>query len=412
MNAPMLADGAVIGPFEIRGQLGLGGMGVVYRAFDRRHHGEVALKLLADQVAADAVCSERFRREARAAFELRNPYVVPVHDFGEIDDRPYISMQMIDGRDLSAILADGALSPVRAVGILRQAAQAVDAVHRANLIHRDVKPSNLMVLEDQDDFTYLVDFGIAHMVGKHTVATSLTSTGATLGTLAYMAPERLHGDRPIDGRVDVYALACVLFEMLTGRPPYPQADHAGLIAAHLFQSAPTVTGVRPDLSPAWDALIARGMGKDPEKRHATAQELAMDARRVLDEKPVAAQTVTQIPASPSPIPVEPAVPPPYAIPAQRVTPPPGGVSRRPGAVPPPGRPRRTREGVVVAVVVGLAVGLVGAVAVWLGTLGSGLLTLGTTAGPGTAPAAISRTVSSPAVQEQSMPPQGTVGTSG
>ena len=401
MSAPVLTEGSVFGPFEIRGRLGRGGMGVVYRAFDRRHHGEVALKLLAEQVEDDSVLGERFRREARAAFELRNPYVVPVHDFGEIDGRLYISMRLIDGQDLSSILADGPLRPDRAVRIVRQAAHALDAAHRANLIHRDVKPSNLLILTDQDDFTYLVDFGIAHLVGKHTVATSLTSTGATIGTLAYMAPERLRGDRPVDGRVDVYALACVLFEMLTGRTPYPQTDQPGLMAAHLFQPVPTVTSLRPDLSPAWDAVIARGMAKDPDERHATAQELARDAQSVLDG--VAGHAAHHRPAAPV-TEVPPGPPPTRVAPQQQWgMPPPGGVYAAP--VPAAAAPPPRRIGGVVAVATGAVAAGIGAAVVWVSSHGTATSSPNVAAGPTPTVSAASTPTPSPTAALPPVQPQ-------
>ncbi len=151
-------------------------------------------------------------------------------------------MRLIQGRDLSELLkAHGALSPARAVTILRQVAHALDAAHARNLIHRDVKPSNLIVVEGSDDFTYLADFGVAHVIGKSTTAASLTVTGATIGTIDYMAPERLLLRPDIDGRVDVYSLACVLFEMLTARRPFAADDPPALIAAHLYLPPPMVT---------------------------------------------------------------------------------------------------------------------------------------------------------------------------
>lgn len=338
---------STFGHFELRDELGRGGMGVVYRAYDTRLRGEVALKLLPEHLAHDATFIERFRREARAAFELNAPHVVPVLDYGEIEGRLYISMRLIQGRDLSELLkAHGALSPARAVTILRQVAHALDAAHARNLIHRDVKPSNLIVVEGSDDFTYLADFGVAHVIGKSTTAASLTVTGATIGTIDYMAPERLLLRPGIDGRVDVYSLACVLFEMLTARRPFAADDPPALIAAHLYLPPPRVTDFRPDLSPAWNDVIRRGMAKDPNERHATPLDLADDARAVLVGRPVAPPT--EVPWVPAPRPA------PDTFVPQAWTG--GGADRRP-----PARPPRRRWGVVgwlgAAVSAGLLVAL-------------------------------------------------------
>lgn len=384
MSSATLTPGATFGPFEVRGQLGHGGMGVVYRAFDHRHGGEVALKLLPAALASDATFLERFRREARAAFELSDPHIVPVHDYGEIDGRLYLSMQLVHGRDLSKILQSGPLDPRRAVSIVRQAAHALDAAHTANLIHRDVKPANLLVVEHRDDFTYLVDFGIAHLVGRSTVATSLTSTGATIGTLAYMAPERF-GTNPIDGRVDVYSLACVLFEMLTGSMPFSTSDPHGLIGAHLNAPPPKVTDTQPAQSPAWNALIARGMAKSPDDRYATPHELADDARRVLEgQAPAPVTAVRTRKAAPLPPTFVPPGPSPW--PAHRAHPHP----------PAPGPSRSSIAGWVVAAVCAcLVLALSAAVLVLSGATGSGAPP-DPTRGPTTAPPTASGSPTGPA----------------
>ncbi|MEQ3550003.1 serine/threonine-protein kinase [Pseudonocardia nematodicida] len=280
MSGGDLPVGAEFGDFEIRGRLGAGGMGVVFRAYDNRHGGEVALKVLPAHLATDRVTVERFRREARAAFELRDPHVVPVHGYGEVDGRLYLSMRLIDGEDLARLLARKApLPPRRAAGIVRQAAHALDAAHAAGMVHRDVKPANLLVVEPRDDFTYLVDFGIARAVGPDP-DTALTATGATVGTLGYLAPERLTDTLgPVDGRADVYSLACVLVEMLTGRPPFVGSDPAVVLSAHLMSPPPRITELAPGLDPAWDTVVARGMAKSPDERFAHAGELAAAAAR-------------------------------------------------------------------------------------------------------------------------------------
>ena len=270
----------MFGVYELRGLLGRGGMGEVHRAYDTRRGREIALKLLSVDPGSDPTVAERFRREARTVVQLSDPNIVPVHDFGEIDGRLYIDMALIEGRDLGDVLeAGGPLAPDRAVHVLGQAARALDTAHRHGLVHRDVKPSNLLVLTDRDDFTYLVDFGIAHAVDGSNGGTSLTATGAFIGTMAYIAPEQL-GDGPVDGRADVYALTCVLFEMLTGRRPFPADRAAALMSAHLHSAPPRVTALRPDLPREWDDVIARGMAKSPAARPPTAGALFGLARTV------------------------------------------------------------------------------------------------------------------------------------
>ena len=157
---------------------------------------------------------QRFRREAHAAAQLNEPHVVPIHTYGEIDGRLFVDMRLIEGRDLQTVLAAGPLAPERAVRIIEQVAKALHAAHQVGLVHRDVKPSNILV--DDNDFAYLIDFGIARAAGE----TGLTSTGATIGTWSYMAPERFRA-ATADARADIYALACVLYESLTGQLPFP-----------------------------------------------------------------------------------------------------------------------------------------------------------------------------------------------
>jgi serine/threonine protein kinase len=207
-------DGSPFGRYRLLDLLGRGGMGEVWRAFDTVTERVMALKVLPTQFADDAVYQERFRREARSAAGLDEPHVVPIHDFGEIDGRLFVTMRLIKGRDLHSIIGDGRLEPARAVGIIDQVASALHAGHEIDLMHRDVKPSNILV--GKDDFAYLIDFGIARAAGQ----TGLTSASSVVGTWAYMAPERVTTGQT-DARSDVYALACVLYECLTGSQPFP-----------------------------------------------------------------------------------------------------------------------------------------------------------------------------------------------
>ena len=191
----------------------------------------VALKVLPAQLASDPQFEERFRREAFAAPDSTSRTWCRSIDFGEIDGRLYVDMRLIEGRDLQSILADGPLEPARAVRIVDQVASALHAAHRIGLVHRDVKPSNILVAED--DFAYLIDFGIARAVGE----TKLTSTGSVIGTWAYLAPERLTSGQ-VDARADIYALTCVLHECLTGSQPFPSTSLEQQIAAHVSMPPP------------------------------------------------------------------------------------------------------------------------------------------------------------------------------
>lgn len=262
---------AEFGPYRLQGVLGRGGMGEVYRAYDTRRDRVVALKLLSGHLAGDPGFTARFRRESQVAARLRDPHVVPIHDFGEIDGRLFIDMRLVDGTDLGALLArTGRLEPGRAVRLVAQVATALDAAHRDGLVHRDVKPSN--VLLTTDDHAYLTDFGIAHSAD----ATALTGSGATLGTAQYMAPERfLHGGG--DARMDVYSLGCVLHEALTGRRPFDTADAVGLMYAHVNLAPPRPSQLAPGIPPALDDVVVRAMAKDPAQRYATPGALAAAA---------------------------------------------------------------------------------------------------------------------------------------
>ncbi|MFT4128371.1 MAG: serine/threonine-protein kinase, partial [Gordonia sp. (in: high G+C Gram-positive bacteria)] len=265
-------SGATLGDYTLDRLLGRGGMGEVYLATDNRRGREVALKLLPPQYADDALFRERFLRESRTAARINSPHVIPIHDWGEIDGRLFLDMRVVDGQDLRHLLAGGPLPPAAAVGIVAQIAQALDAAHADGLIHRDVKPDNVLV--DPNGFVYLVDFGLAQAAGD----TRLTETGLAVGSFGYMAPERFGaGDQP-GPAADIYALACVLYECLTGRPPFTATHIQALIGAHLTQPPPL-------LHLPVDAVIARGMAKDPAGRFPTAGTLAAAAAAALGISP-------------------------------------------------------------------------------------------------------------------------------
>ena len=264
-------EGTPFGRYRLLTLLGRGGMGEVWRAYDTDTDRIVAVKVLPANLANDPQFEQRFRREAFAAAGLANPHVVPIHIFGEIDGRLYVDMRLIDGRDLQGILAHGPLEPARAVDIIDQVASALQAAHRIGLVHRDVKPSNILV--DEEDFAYLIDFGIARAAGE----TGLTGTGNVIGTWAYLAPERLTSGQT-DHRADIYALTCVLHECLTGSQPFPGTSVEQQITAHLTLPPPRPSALQHTVPTAMDPVIAKGMAKNPDERFPTAKELSKAAR--------------------------------------------------------------------------------------------------------------------------------------
>ncbi|WP_433670593.1 protein kinase domain-containing protein [Nocardia sp. CA-136227] len=271
-----------LGHYRLVELLGRGGMGQVWLAEDTRLERDVALKLLPAELAADEDYRRRFEREARLAARLRGPHVVPIHAFGELDGRLYIDMELIDGSDLGKTLrADGAMTPERAVELVSQVAEALDIAHKAGLVHRDVKPSNVLTLPN--GFAYLIDFGIARGVGQATI----TGTGVAVGTWAYMAPERYSGTE--DLRSDVYSLACLLYETLTAAKPFAHTDPVQQMAAHLTTDPPRAADRNPRVPAALDAVIARGMAKDPAHRFPSAGALAAAARTALESTPAPRQ---------------------------------------------------------------------------------------------------------------------------
>jgi serine/threonine kinase PknH len=331
-------------------------MGEVYRAYDTVHQRVVAIKLLLGSLSADPEYRARFEREARIAASLREQHIIPIHRFGEIDGRLFIDMRLVDGEDLGKVLArDGALDPRRAVGIVAQIAAALDAAHDANLVHRDVKPANVLLADHASgmaDSVYLVDFGIAR---DSTTNTSLTVTGAAVGTPDYMAPERFTAGR-IDRRADIYALGCLLYEMLAGRKPFAGGEYPALLFKHLNAEPPKPSAARAGIPVALDAVVARSMAKNPDERFGTAGELAAAAEQALTSgaaNPRSSQSARPFAAA-APMPssgpnTTTYTPPPgpsgYSPPGGRYTPPPGsGYSPSPGVGygPPPGYPPRNQ----------------------------------------------------------------------
>ena len=279
-----------VGNYRLESLLGAGGMGDVYKAYDTHRDRYVALKLLPEALSSDQEYLARFRRESNVAARLRDPHVIPIHDFGEIDGQLFIDMRLVDGADIGTLLeTNGRIAPQRAVYLISQVAEALDAAHADHLVHRDIKPSNILVT--LSDFVYVVDFGIARLIGGR--QTPLTNTGVTIGTLHYMAPERFIG-HDVDGRADIYSLACLLHECLTGAPPFGDRDLPALMYAQLYADPPEASSLVEGIPPALDAVIARGMAKDPKDRFATAGALAAAARTaLLDEAPAPQRTDPQ-----------------------------------------------------------------------------------------------------------------------
>ncbi|WP_375540207.1 protein kinase [Nocardia sp. XZ_19_385] len=272
MDGPGWRVGSRFGPYELRALLGKGGMGEVYEAYDTVRERVVAVKLLPEELAKDPVYQVRFRRESQAAARLAEPHIIPIHDWGVIDGVLFIDMRLVPGSDLRTLLrGQGPMQPQRAIAIVEQIAAALDAAHADGLVHRDVKPANILVTDA--DFAYLADFGIAHTEGDAAV----TQVGMAVGSYVYMAPERFDVGQ-VTGRADIYSLACVLHECLTGATPFPQASMSVLIRSHLTETPPRPSVARPGVPPALDDVIARGMAKDPADRYPTAAAFAQAAR--------------------------------------------------------------------------------------------------------------------------------------
>ena len=267
--------------YRLRAVLGRGGMSVVYKAEHPRLGSTVALKVLAPDLATDDVFRARFLEESRIAAALHHPNVIPIYDMGPCDDLLYIAMHYVPGADLRAVLrTHDVIAPDQALLLINQAGRALDAAHRHGLVHRDVKPGNILIERgadfDDPDHAYLADFGIT----KHTVSRSgLTPTGQLVGTIDYVAPEQIQGE-PVDGRADIYSLGCVLYECLTGSVPFPKDLDAAVILAHI-EELPAPSTLRPELAPSIDDVLDRVLAKEPGNRYQTCRELIAAAHAAL-----------------------------------------------------------------------------------------------------------------------------------
>jgi hypothetical protein len=270
-------EGTTLGVYEIQSLIGRGGMGEVYLAHDTRLGRPVALKVLPERFVEDERFRERLLRESRLAASLDHPNVVPIYDAGEADGRLFIAMRYVEGADLKALLRSRAsLDPARTVAIAGQVAQALDAAHLRGLVHRDVKPSNVLLdQQDERDHAYLADFGLTHSDRADGPV-----DGQLTGTVDYVAPEQIRGDQ-VDGRADQYALGCLLFECLTGSLPFRQSSEVATIFAHLEEPAPAASERRDGLAPAVDPVLARAMAKEPARRFDTCRQLVDAAHDAL-----------------------------------------------------------------------------------------------------------------------------------
>jgi DNA-binding beta-propeller fold protein YncE len=300
--------GSLIAGYRLEERIGRGGMAVVFRAYDARLDRQVALKVLAPALAEDGAFRQRFIRESRAAAAVDDPHITPVFEAGEANGVLFIAMRYVRGGDVRSLIDRlGSLPAERVAEIVSQVASALDAAHARGLVHRDVKPANMLLeasqTADRPDHIYLSDFGLS----KTSLAvTGLTATGQFLGTLDYVAPEQIEG-HSLDGRTDVYALGCSAVEMLTGEPPF-RREGVALMEAHLSEPPPLVRQRRPELPPDIDQVIVKAMAKSPADRYPTAREFAAALRQVVSgglgirrqDTPPASHPVTQIVRSVSP----------------------------------------------------------------------------------------------------------------
>jgi predicted Ser/Thr protein kinase len=283
-----IAPGEIIGDYRVEELVGRGGMGVVYRATQESLDRQVALKVIVPELADDPEFRDRFHRESLVAASIDNPNVVPVYEAGQQGNLLYLAMRFIDGVDLRTLLqSEGPLPPDRAAHVIDQVASALAAAHARGLVHRDVKPANVLVDTVAGDHVYLTDFGLARRVDSTSAA---TKTGTMVGTLDYMPPEQITGQN-VDARADIYALGCVLYELLTGGVPFERDTEVAKLFAHVSSEVPSARARRPELTEEVDVVIRLAMAKSPEDRYQSVQEFARAATAALAEVRSAAPTV-------------------------------------------------------------------------------------------------------------------------
>src|SRR6266481_4996282 len=278
------APGARIAGYLLEEQIGQGGMAVVFRAHDERLDRTVALKILAPALAADEAFRQRFIRESQTAAAVDDPHIIPVFEAGEASGVLFIAMRLVRGGDVGTLLRrHGPMQPSRAAAIVAPVAAALDAAHEAGLVHRDVKPTNMLldVRPGRPEHVYLSDFGLSKAALGGSM---LTGTGLFLGTLDYSAPEQIQA-RPVDGRADQYALASAAFELLTGAPPFQRDEAMAVMYAQLSESAPALTSRRRDLPFAADPVFAKALAKAPADRYGSCRDFSDALRAAFGLRP-------------------------------------------------------------------------------------------------------------------------------
>ncbi len=370
-----LGPGTLLRDYRIESELGRGGQGVVYLAEHVHLRRRVALKVLPPELAADSDFRERFLREARIAAALEHPNILPIYDASEADGVLFLAMRLVQGEDLGIVLQrDGAIDPVRALGVLAKVAGALDEAHSKGLVHRDVKPSNILL--EAPDRVFLSDFGLGKVFGDSTgqpgqpssapgisgESRALTRAGYFVGTPHYAAPEQIQGG-PIGPWTDEYALAAVLFESVTGRVPFPRDVETATLVAHVTERVPAPSSLRPNLPSALDRVITSGMAKRPEERYRTCSDLVVAARSAVAGGATIAAPAPAIPAGSGVFSSSGTSAPGFStsgVSAPGVTPPPAPPIRFGGGRPPSGPRRRfgpwmigAAAGVAVAIVAGI-----------------------------------------------------------
>ena len=335
-----LSPGTVLGGYRVESFVARGGMGVVYRATQLALDRIVALKVVAPEFADDAGFRERFGREARLAASLDHPNILPIYEAGEVDGQLFLSMRFVEGTDLKSLIEGPALAPPRAAALVAQVANALDAAHSRGLIHRDVKPGNILIAQEYgQERAYLADFGLSKNLAA---GTRLTRTGFMVGTLDYVAPEQVQGGN-VDGRVDTYALACVLFEAVTKQIPFDRPDDAAKVWAHMSEPPPSAAALAPGIPRELDAVIHRGMAKRPEDRFAETGDFGRAAVAAAGPDVRSAPTLVDAPIANLVVPpAAGATPPASATPPARRAAGRGADARAPRPRPRRPRPRRPR----------------------------------------------------------------------
>lgn len=284
-----LYEGQMLGPYQIVGLIGQGGMATVYRAHHARLDRYVAVKVMHAAFLQDPNFHSRFEREAQIVARLEHPHIVPVYDFAETDGQPYLVMKHIEGRTLKGLLADGPLPLDQVVQIMTPIADALTYAHQRGVLHRDIKPSNIVM--DAQGTPYLTDFGLARIAQA---GESTMSQDMILGTPQYISPEQARGERNLDARTDVYSFGVILYELVVGRVPFNADTPYAIVHDHIYSPLPAPSSLNPNIPPAVERVLVKALAKDPAERYASANELMADFRQALTESGLRALTTAQV----------------------------------------------------------------------------------------------------------------------